>query len=124
MHTITNSLAIKVKDLQNDRTILNATICPKAEYGYIIEDIADNYVRLYGERAKGKEATMEVYLEAVAEGKVLHSMIGGKDEGLKIRQTGIDLVNEIIDTVELLKNHSISEQTDKYIPDVFYACAF
>lgn len=124
MHTVTNSLAIKVHDLQNDITMLNATICPKAEYSYIIEDIADSFVRLHDERAKDDEATMLIYLEVVSEGKVLHSMIGKKDEGLKIKPTGIDMVNEIIDTVELLKNHSISEQTDKYIPDVFYACAF
>ena len=124
MHTITNSLAIKVQDLQNGRTMLNATICPEAEYGYIIEDIADSYVRLHDEQAKGKEAAMVVYLEVVAEGKVLQSMIGRKDKGLKIRQTGIDIVNEIIDAVEELTSHSISGQTDKYIPDVFYACAF
>lgn len=120
MHTITNSLAIKVRDLQNDMTIFNVAICPRAEYDYILKDIADNFARLYGEQAKGKEATMVVYLEAVAEGKVLHPMIGSENEGLKIKQTGLDALNNIIDTVQLLiKSHAVS---DKYIPDAFYSC--
>lgn len=120
MHTIPNYLAIKVQDLESNTPILNVAICPNEEYSYIIEHIADNFVRLYGEQVKGEEATMEVYLEAIAEGKVLNSMIGSEDEGLKIEQTGLDILNNIIDILQILvKDHSVS---GKYIPDVFYSC--
>ncbi len=105
-----NGVILKIVNKEIGRVACNVCIPDVSlEDSYIIEDLVDSYKKI--EDASGKHTKLEIFLEAISDGKVLQK--ADKDRKVKITtEVGKIAVDTLIDSIEELAN--------KYHPHTLY----